>query len=79
MRRTSSRAWVNNGLDEGVQLVKRRVQGQIDGECAFVGASSNGTCNLESGSNIILSAPGGHDGGPSPSYEARSGSYFTVS
>ena len=53
--RTSSRVWVNNGLDEGVELVKRRVQGQIEGECAFFGASSNRACNLESGSNIILS------------------------
>ena len=72
MRRTGSRAWVNNGLDEGVQLVKRRVQGQIEGECACVGASSNGACNLERSSNVILS--GGHNGGRSLSYEARRGS-----
>ena len=53
-RCTSSGVWVNDWLDEGVKLVKRRVQGQIEGECAFVSASSNGACNLEGGSNITL-------------------------
>jgi len=80
LRHTSSGVWVNNWLDDGVEFVKRRVQGQIEGDRAIVGTSSKGARNLKSSRNIIHglcgrwggrfgSAPwrGEHDGGRIPS------------